>query len=80
VAGGFESLSNDAWGDAGLDAEDEYLRWGVGAALPYKLTSNFTIIPTIIYSNYGDKVFYAQGAEEEAGDEWLVGVHFQVLF
>jgi hypothetical protein len=91
VAGGFENLSNDAWNkNAGVSGaeqqEDSYTRWAVAAALPYKLTSNFTIIPTIGYYNYGDRV----GADSrraptdkgptEAGDEWLVGVHFQVLF
>ena len=78
---GLANFSNDAW-DKGGNSNDNYTRWGAFVALRYKLTDNFTIAPEIAYYNYGDKVGkdFAPGDEQKAGDEWLVGIHFQFLF
>lgn len=78
VGGGVTALKNSAW-DVGGDSKDNYYRFGVYAALPYKLTSNFTIAPEIGYYNYGDEVANFDKSDK-VGDEWLVGIHFQFLF
>ena len=80
VGGGVTNLSNDAWEING-QGNDDYTRWAVYVALPYAVTDNFTIQPEVGYYNYGDKVGpIGADEEDEAGDEWLVGVHFQFLF
>jgi opacity protein-like surface antigen len=79
IAGGFDSLSNDGWGLD--DGNDSYTRWAIWLAAPYKLTSNLTIQPEVMYFDYGDAVGYGHTFDDEdAGSEWLVGVNFQFLF
>ena len=85
LGAGITWLKNDAWADytvGGEDSDDKYTRWAAFIALPYKLTSNFTIQPEIAYYNYGDKVAagFAGDDDSDAADEWVVGVHFIVLF
>ena len=82
VGGGVTNLNNDAWEDV-ADSDDSYTRWAAFIALPYKLTSNFTIQPEVAYYNYGSKVgptYNNNGNQDDAADEWVVGVHFIVLF
>ena len=80
IGGGVVNLSNDAWEGAN-DGNDDYTRWAAFIAMPYQVTSNFTIAPEIAYYNYGDKVgVVATDDDDEAKDEWLLGVHFQFLF
>ncbi|MDR1397229.1 MAG: carbohydrate porin, partial [Desulfarculales bacterium] len=96
LGGGFTYLSNDGWAGnnyPGLTTNygnDSYHRWGAYVALAYAATDNFTIQPEIGYYNYGDRV----GVEtfngvwvhplpegsDDAGDEWIFGVHFSFNF
>ena len=76
---GFANIKNDAWDVNG--GKDNYTRWGAFISLPYKVSSNFTVSPEVAYYNYGDVVGVdTTGREDEAGDEWLIGVNFQFLF
>jgi opacity protein-like surface antigen len=74
IGGGFEHLSNDAWTLGATGDDDNYTRWAICLGVPYKLTNNFTIQPEIGYYNYGDD------KSDDQVNEWLVGLHFQVLF
>lgn len=82
IGGGYVNLKNDAWERtvAGNTCDNNYGRWAAFIALPYKATSYFTIQPEIGYYNYGDKVAYNYNGRDDAGDEWVIGVHFQFLF
>jgi hypothetical protein len=81
LGGGLTLLATDAWGDT-EGSDDKYTRWGAYVGLPYSLSDNFTLQPEIAYYNYGDRVGanYSADADEEAGDEWLLGVHFSIVF
>jgi hypothetical protein len=70
---------------------DSYYRWGVYAALACAVTDNFTIQPEIGYYNYGDRVGIKtyngiwqhplpDSGDDDAGDEWIFGVHFSFNF
>ena len=72
---GVAQLKNSAW-EVG-DSAGKYTKFGAFVAIPYKLTSNFTIAPEIGYYNYGKN---PRNDDEKRGDEWLLGVHFQFLF
>lgn len=78
---GFANVKNAAWNADGTvnNADDNYTRWGAFIAVPYKLTSNFTIAPELAYYNYGNRVGNCIVNPDKA-DEWLLGVHFQFLF
>ena len=80
LGGGVTYLQNDGWDVDG--GKDNYTRWTVYVAAPYAITDNFTIQPELAYYNYGDLVGVdTTGFDNaEAGDEWLLGVHFQFLF
>ncbi len=78
---GFANLSNPAW-QVGGNCNDNYTRMGAFVSFPYKISSNFTIAPEVAYYNYGDIVGknFAPNDQGKAGDEWLVGAHFQFVF
>ncbi len=80
VGGGLEVTKNDAWEALNVDNRNDYTRWGAFIAVPYKVTSNFTVAPELAYYSYGDDVTYNGQGDESAKDEWLLGVHFQFLF
>jgi hypothetical protein len=95
LGGGFTYLSNDGWAVdyPGFTnyGNDSYHRWGAYVALAYAATDNFTIQPEIGYYNYGDRVglMTDNGAwvhplpdsdDDDAGDEWIFGVHFSFNF
>jgi opacity protein-like surface antigen len=77
IGAGFSHLSNDAWADPNTSQEDSFTRWAAFIGAPYKVTSNFTIQPEVVYYNYGDE---PGTRDEDNGSEWLLGVYFQFLF
>jgi hypothetical protein len=73
---GITHSSNDAW-----EGEDSFTQWGAFVALPINITKNFLIHPEVSYWDYGDTAGAGAGiSDEDAGSEWILGVHFQFLF
>lgn len=72
---GAVQTSNDNWKKLGY-RDDEYTRAAYFVAVPYKITDNFMIQPEFDYFDYGDSV----ASNNDAGNEWLLGLQFKFVF